>query len=594
MKPSKRIPVPFLQHRENGGNILMNRKKLLSVLFAIIIVRIAILIIWKQDPVFYLSPRNFNGRGLLTQPFLIDFLLVLIPILVYFFRNITIFQRPSLEWKILLKAVFIIVAPFITGLLLWQYVQDWYFRWQLNSVVISRYVLYLFTFLAIQWMWDDLKITSRWVKGVILILILGTLAITQDIFTGADAMITLVGLFSSVGITTAILSIGLRRDFVTNPAGTFWAVALVGLPIHFFIFSARSDSYFTVFLPALGFWLAAVAVRKEKRAWVRTIQYGMVPFLALLLSVLPPLLLPPQTVHPMMERKVQQSLEEVQVGSITVRYGDKRVKKMAMQLARVIEAANTVSKQYFGISPEVTELVIYGFAPGGFHGEFPHRIVGNFISEQYVRNCEDSLFLNSQLSPHFPDPVNGILHEYSHLFGMVPYWNWIMGPEEEGWATYAATVLSKLIAEQFGEKIWRPAYPFAEQAEKITRLNLSGKAVIWSHPYEFGGFQLWYKFARDIGEREVFRNRWKLTRRDLPGITFIESIPEAALNLAKGFGIEKFRRYGDFPPVKYEEIYSSDDLLVLAKTAGIPEERMLRYYSLMSRKTLYPAVRLPE
>ncbi len=572
----------------------MNRKKLLFVLFAVIILRIAILIIWKQDPVFYLSPRNFNGRGLLTQPFLFDLLLVLIPILAYFTKNISIFLKPSFEWKTLVKALFILAAPIITGLLLWQYAQNWYFHWQLDSVVFFRYVLYLFTFLAIQWMWDDLKTTTRWVKGIILILILGTLAITQDLFTSADVMVTLVGLFSSVGIATAILSLGLRRDFVNNPAGTFWAVALVGLPIHFLIISVRSDSYFTVFLPVLGFWLAALAVRKEKRAWVRIVQYGLVPFLALLLSVLPPLLLPPKTVHTMMERKAQQSLQEVQVGNITVRYGDKRVKKMAMQLARVIEAANTVSKQYFGISPEVNELVIYGFAPGGFHGEFPHRIVGNFISEQYVRNCEDSLFLNNQLSPHFPDPVNAILHEYSHLFGMVPYWNWIMGPEEEGWATYAATVLSKLIAEQFGDKIWRPAYPFAKQAEKITRLNLSGKAVVWSHPYEFGGFQLWYKFARDMGEREVFRNRWKLTRRDLPGITFIESIPEAALKLAKGFGIEKFRQYGDLPPVKYEEVYSSDDLLILAKTAGIPEERMLRYYSLMSRKTLYPAVRLPE
>ncbi|RMG83165.1 MAG: hypothetical protein D6707_01565, partial [Bacteroidetes bacterium] len=84
-----------------------------------------------------------------------------------------------------------------------------------------------------------------------------------------------------------------------------------------------------------------------------------------------------------------------------------------------------------------------GFAPGGINVQFPDAIVGNLISPRFVNLCLDNTFLNlDSATIDFPDPVNAILHEYAHLFGIVEYLPWVFGAEEEGWATFAAVTFS--------------------------------------------------------------------------------------------------------------------------------------------------------
>ena len=171
---------------------------------------------------------------------------------------------------------------------------------------------------------------------------------------------------------------------------------------------------------------------------------------------------------------------------------------MAMCIAHVLEAANEVSRETFGVSPDIKHLTIWGIAPGGFYAEFPNSIVGNFPSEHFLQLGLNKAYLNApERSASDADPVNMILHEYAHLYGIVPYEPWFMGSEEEGWATYAATRLSLRLYEKYGAGLWNPPYDYAQRARAITTSNLQGHPVVWSHPYEFGGFKMWHA----LGER---------------------------------------------------------------------------------------------
>ena len=82
------------------------------------------------------------------------------------------------------------------------------------------------------------------------------------------------------------------------------------------------------------------------------------------------------------------------IEGIRVRYDDIRVRPVAIQLAHVLAAANEVSRETYGVSPDVNELVIRGFESGGFQAKFPHGIEGNFLSPRYVEPCLDGSYLN--------------------------------------------------------------------------------------------------------------------------------------------------------------------------------------------------------
>ncbi|NOX86455.1 MAG: hypothetical protein GXO86_10925 [Chlorobi bacterium] len=197
------------------------------------------------------------------------------------------------------------------------------------------------------------------------------------------------------------------------------------------------------------------------------------------------------------------------------------------------------------------------------------------------------------MSANFPDPVNAILHEYSHLFGVIPYHKWWPGAEEEGWATYSATRISRLLNDKTGLNLWQPGYDYSMQADKITKRNLSGKAVVWSHPNEFGGFVLWYNLGEIFGLKKMYNLRWNNSEHNIKGSLFILSDPTKADKIVSLFGKDNFRKYGNMPTKKFEDIYSENDFLYLAKTTGIDEQRVLKMYEFMKSKNVDPSIPMP-
>ncbi len=573
------------------------QKKVWFVFIFVLLARIINLTLLNTDPLFFISPRNFNGRGLLAEPSWLDFVVMLSVIIVFYHETKGWSFRADKVFKPMGAALLLAVTPVVTGLLLNNYIQKYYITVEFNSALVLRYILLVLTFTALNLFADALpeSVKKKGLKYVVLFVFLLSSAVTQDMVSSADGMYNVLGIINSVGLSTAIIAIGVRKHYKKYPYETIFAVSLTGLPVVFFLFNVLSISFFTLLLPNLAMLTVAVTMyvnwgRKTKAAVVS------LPFLlALFLNYALPAVVSPETAKELVEKKAEQQFITEKIGTVTVKYSDKKLRSMAVRLAKVIGAANEVCNKTFGFSPDVKELVIKGIAPGGFHAEFPDRIVGNIISEQYMTNCSDSGFLNNPgLSADFPDPVNGLLHEYSHLFGVLTYHKWWPGAEEEGWATYSATVISKLIAEEGNyDDLWQPAYDYAKQAEKITRHNLEGKAVVWSHPNEYGGFNLWYKLGKIYGIKQLYKKRWENSEHHINGSLYIKSDPEEAKKIVDVFGKDNFLKYGNLPVRNFGDIYSLDDYLYLAKTCGMDKERIKKMYEVMKNRKINPKVPLP-
>ena len=567
-----------------------------TILALAVAARLASLMLFNKDPLFFLSPRNFNGRGLLTQPSWFDFTVPLLIIFIFYGEN----KIPKPSFNKLLKplgAAFLLIAtPAVTGMLLNNYIERYYLDFDFNMALMMRYLLFVLTFTAVNLFADNLKTLnkSKRLKVLLIITLLLSTAYTQDLFGEAKSMYLLLALVNSVGLSTVLFSIGLRRFYKSRPAETILSAALAGIPMIFLVFNVLSVSFFTIFLPFIAFSTVAVLMYKGKPK----VNFAVAPLpflLALFLNYGLPSLVSPQTANELIEKKSEEKFITQKVGGVTVKYKDEKLKEIAVKLAKVINAANEVCDKEFGFSPEVNELVIKGIAPGGFHAEFPSKIVGNIMGEKYLENCADSAFLNKpDLSPNFPDPVNALLHEYSHLFGVIPYHKWWPGVEEEGWATYSATVISRLLAQDGKYRnLWQPSYNYARQAEKIRQRNLSGKAVVWSHPNEFGGFILWYSLGDKLGIKHLYTKRWQNSEHNISGSVFLKSDPLEAKKIVKVFGKDNFIKYGNTPAESFGQLYPLSEYLYLAETCGINKKRIKRMYALMKNRKINPKIALP-
>ncbi len=571
------------------------RKKILMVLFSIIILRIINILFINYDPLFYLSPRNFNGRGMLVIPSLIDFLIPLLVILALRDRG----KKLELDFlkmpKPLLLSFIIILTPVITGIFLSNYIQKTFISFEFSIPLVLRFILLIISFLAINIFADSLNIKNRFLRMVILFLAIASIAYLQDSFGASTSTYVLLTLVNSIGLSTIFLAVGLRKSYRKMPVETLIAVSIVSVFIVFFIFNGLSVSFFTIFLPTIATFIVTLCIYKQWKIKTKII-VGLTPFvLALFLNYVFPGLLPPEAKNEIIEKKNEQSFFTDKYNDITVKYRYKYLREISLNLARVIDFANKISKKELGVSPHVRELVITGIGPGGFHAEFPDKIIGRIISKKYIKNCMDQNFLNNdKLSPHFPDPVNAVLHEYSHLFGVIPYHKWLPGPEEEGWATFSATILAKLLYNN-NKELWKPSYDFYAQAEKITKLNISGKAVVWSHPHEFGGFNLWYHLSKIKGLKTLYQLRWENSFRNLFTLSlYYISNPGFAKKVVNVFGKEYFLKYGKYKPQVFGNIYSKEDFLYLAETTGIDKKRILRMYEFMKNRKIDPSVPIPE
>jgi hypothetical protein len=569
------------------------KKSLLFLFWITISLRLLVIVFIKTDPLFYLSPRNFNGRGLMTMPVLLDFLIPVL-VIILLWKNQRKFSFHAGNIRMVLPGLLVWVVPAITGFVLSHYIQQTYVAFSFGLINFSRYLLFLLTFYAINLFADNLEISGKFHRRMVLFIFIFFIAFAQDVFGKSNTMFLFMALLSSVGAVTALIAIAMRRFYKKYPVETFAVVSFMGIFIIFFIYNVRSTSFFTILLPSAAMYLIAFLLYCNcKRSFKIALMLTPV-IVALFLNYGLQFMLSPEQANEIIGTGSSGKMYEEQVGSVKVEYRNRKVRSIAIKLAKVIDAANKVSEQTFGVSPQVDELVISGFGYGGFHAEFPHRIVGKIISEKYIKSCADSALLNNpDLTPNFPDPVNAVLHEYCHLFGGVPYFQWMPGAEEEGWATFGATRMSLLLYSHYGKNLWSPAYNYAAQADKITQLNLSGKAVAWSHPNEFGGFKLWYRLYKDVGLRTLFRKRWTVTRRNLRGSLLLESHPDKARKVALTFGLKRFRLYGQAKAFRFGERYSLSDYSPLSKLAGVNEAMINNLFAMLKGRTISPAVIVP-
>jgi hypothetical protein len=553
-----------------------------------------VLSIWvlKGDSYFELVPRSLTGRVLLAMPAWLDLAVPLVVCIVLWHawpeRRLT-GRAAGLAAA---DAAGLLAFPLLTGLALFAYVQRWFVSLQVNWATLLQWVHFAVAFLAINLLLDALPAGSRWVRRLAAVLAGLTLAVTQGLSATMDSVSLVAGLFCGVGATLALAALAFRPIYRQSPWRAVLAAVFLGGVSCVVVVAVRSESLFTIGVPFLALLIGAVAMRSPK-PWPRWAALDGMVALSLGLSVGLPRLVSPEVAATLVEN-VRPALRAEQVGTVTVRYEDPRVRDFAARAARVLECANAVSREQLGVSPEASELTILGIAPGGFYAEFPHSIAGNLASERHLQLSLDSAYLNQRgASLHFPDPVNAILHEYSHLYGVVPFTPWVMGPEEEGWATYAATRLALRLFDRYGPGLWDPPYDYAERARSITRSNLAGHPVAWSHANEFGGFRLWHALGERDGEAALFRERWGLTQRELERFLLMINDPRAARRLAEAMGLHDFVAHGAAEPVRYGRVVTTADWMTMAEITDMTPEQARAVYASRAGMLVRPAVIVP-
>jgi hypothetical protein len=552
------------------------------------------LFVLNVDPYYTLAPRSLTGGGVLVQPGWLDLAVPLAFIITLW----TSMPRESPTTKSLgqaaLDALWILAFPLATGLALFLFVQRWLVTPTMNWPTLLHWMQFVLTFVAINMFMDSLSVRNRWARRCLALVLTGALALTQDMMVGADAALArFVAVLSSPGVMLAITVLALRRVYRQPAWRATLAAAVVGGITCFLVIAVRSESWLTLLVPALALFIGALALRST-RAWPRWVALGGFVSAGLSLSLLVPRLVTPEVARRLAENSPALTHTET-VGMLTISYEDPRVRDVAVRMAHVLEAANEVSREAFGVSPEIRYLTIEGIAPGGFFAVFPDSVAGNLPSERAARLWVDRAYLNApDRSIHDLDPVNAILHEYSHLYGAVPYMPWVMGPEEEGWATYAATRVSLRLYEKHGAGLWDPPYDYARLARAITASNLQGHPVVWSHPDEFGGFKLWHALGVRDGEAALFRRRWNLTQRREQRFLLMTSSPDAARQVARGFGDADFAAYGKAEPVRYAQAIALDDCLRSAEMLDTLSDQIRASYDQRADRVLQPGVNVPK
>lgn len=555
----------------------------------VVIARIVSFFFLKADSAYTLVPRSFIGGGFESMPTLLDVVVPGVVIFALFSRRRFAGKAAHLWPEAGADAASFLLFPLVAGLSMLAYEG----HWQVVSNFTAASVLRLLQFVAAYLAWNLLldQLHSRWQWIVAVPILAACLGFLQDVYRG---MANPIDVLLSMGLMLTWTVLALRRRYRESPRSATLAATLLGGVGCLVVVMAPSDSLLVFVLSLLALPVGAFAIRSERR-WPRWAALAGIAATGLVLSFLAPRLLPPGQRAAFLTQE-QPPAHTEQADGIAVSYDDVRVREIAIQMAHVLSAANEVSREAYGVSPQVDKLVIRGFDEGGFQAQFPHAIIGNFVSPQQVNLSLNSSFLNGdpRTSIDFPDPVNAILHEYGHLYGMVPYQPWIMGAEEEGWATFSATRLSHLLYERFGPGLWSPAYNYASHADAITRSTLAGHSVYWSHPNEYGGFRLWHSLSATLGEANLYRTRWELTQRDGLGWWLQMNDPISARRMARQFGDETFASLGAGTTTYYRQIYTAQDVQTAVSLLVGNANQAQAKYERNAGGLIDPTVRVPH
>lgn len=558
--------------------------------------RVTELFVRDGDICYRLVPRSMTGGGLLAQPGWLDLAVPVVFLLALGTTAATVARwRPRSEELRAAAgdALWLLAFPLLMGLSLYVGVERWLVTPVFDLPSTLRFIQFVLAFAAMNVFMDDLALRNRWARGGVALILAAALAFTQDLTSGPEsAMLRPIVILSSIGTLLGVTAWALRRAYRQSPARALVSASLVGAVACFVVAAARSNQISTLVLPSLALVIGAATIRSSK-PWPRRVALGGLVSLGLFISLVLPRLLTKEQREGMVENAPFHPHVEY-VGRLRVSYDDLRVRDVAVRLARVLDAANAVSRDVYGVSPDVAQLHIGGIAPGGFFAKFPDGIEGNLPSEQIARLMLDRAFLDAPTgSVDDLDPVNAILHEYAHLYGVVPYLPWIMGPEEEGWATYAATQLSQRLFERHGAALWDPPYDYARRARAIVGSNLRGRAVLWSHLDEYGGFRLWHALGLRDGEQALFRRRWGVTDRGMQRFLLMFSRPAAARRVADTFGRADFVASGRAAPVRVSDAVSRADFARFAESLGTESEPMKKRFEKRAGELLHPGVVVP-
>jgi hypothetical protein len=530
----------------------------LAITLVLLLFRIIVLAFNKFDIQSFLVSRSFVGNGFLSKPLFSELVFSILIILLLIRKELI--NKPLLSdlKSGIINSIWFISFPVITGLCLFTFKQHYYFKFQFNEMLLLRWLYFTLTFVAVNWILD-INPFHKFLRVFFIILILLLTCYLQDFVSNSEGNVTIFAAISGVGLTQAFSVIAFRKTFKNS----FWAgvlsAAFTGILVCCIIFGAVSGSYFTFLFPSIALLLAAISMRgKSLKSGI--ISLITISGISVLFSLFFPSLFPPKFQDLLRENKKMETKYHETIQDIQINYNDVSVRVALTQIAKVLHAANQVSLENFGISPDIKWITIYGIAPGGFNAVYPQGIEGNFSSQQYIDKILDSTFLkNPNLSHQFPDPINSILHEYSHLYGIFPYQNWV-ATESEGWATYSATRLSKLIFQKFGPDLWQPSYNYAKFADSINESLLAEHPLIWSHPEEVGAFKMWNDFEQKAGLQKVYKDRWQYTSRDKNAIYIQENTPSLIKDFIKTkIGKDAFDQYSNIPPKKFDELYKADD-----------------------------------
>lgn len=564
-----------------------SRTTLVWILLALSVAcRAAVLFLLKPDAAYVLVPRSFVGGGFQSTPALLDLALpILIVCALWRGRGAYGGTRSRLA-RTIADSLCLLLFSLAVGFSLFAYESQWESASNLTLTGLLRWLQFVTSYLAWNMLLDELQ--GKWQRLVAIPALVLSLGVLQDAFPGMPS--PALTLLMSVGWTLTWTVLALRRHYRRSPLAASFGAATVGAISCLLIVMRPSNSLFPPMLLLLAFPIGAITLHSS-RWWARWVALASITALGLGLSLVVPRFVP-LIAADLVSRELPPAHVE-QVEGITVSYDDIRVRDVAVRLAHVLAAANQLSQEVYGVSPQVDHLSIPGIHPGGFHADFPNKIEGNLVSPRQIELLLDPSFLNDPAaSVDVPDPVNAILHEYSHLYGIVPYQPWMMGRENEGWATFAATRLSQRLYERRGASLWSPAYNYAARAEAITNTNLAGRAVHWSHPDEYVGFRLWYRLSQRDGDVSVFRKRWAMTLRKFDW-WLQRSEPAAARRVADAFGRAEFAAFGSATPVRYGQIYTLQDAVSAEEALGLTAEEATARYKRKADEVIDPGVRVP-
>ncbi|MDV7390864.1 hypothetical protein RZS08_05905 [Arthrospira platensis SPKY1] len=235
-----------------------------------------------------------------------------------------------------------------------------------------------------------------------------------------------------------------------------------------------------------------------------------------------------------------------QIGVVRLEYADERVADFGRERARILDAALSVSKKYYHVTPkESARVVLVGVGSGGFYYLSPGSVYETYgrVWEKALDPATPPADVSVYDGPHMPF---GILHEFCHTFGGPSYLLW-GEPINEGWASYCGTRLMKLIYQDYGPILLRAPYDYGAYADTLTNYPLENEQGLF-HRHEYTGFRLWAAVADRIGERELFQRFMAVMSHEFSSITLD---PLEAKRISEAMAPELFAQYGFTYPASY-------------------------------------------